>query len=72
MTLEKLNKILNNLKKETKKLYNELDEKTDGKYKIGVNGLGEIVLTDISSMQRIAKGEIECQEAMKKLIKGAN
>lgn len=72
MTLEKLNKILNNLKKETKKLYNELDEKTDGKYKIGVNGLGEIVLTDISTMQRIAKGEIECQEAMKKLIKGAN
>ena len=72
MTLEKLNKILNNLKKETKKLYNELDEKTDGKYKIGVNGLGEIVLTDISTMQSIAKGEIECQEAMKKLIKGAN
>lgn len=72
MTLKKLNKILNNLKKETTKLYNELDEKTDGKYKIGVNGLGEIVLTDISTMQHIAKGEKECQEAMKKLIEGAN
>ncbi len=39
MTLEKLNKILKNLKKETTKLYNELDEKTDGKHKIGINNI---------------------------------
>jgi len=51
MTLAKLEKILKNLKKETKRLYNELDEKTDGKYKIGVNGLGEIVLTNLSNME---------------------
>lgn len=72
MTLAKLGKILKNLKKETKKLYNELYEKTDGKYKIGVNGLGEIVLTNLSNMKQLAKGEKECQEVMKKLLDGAN
>lgn len=72
MTLAKLEKILKNLKKETKRLYNELDEKTDGKYKIGVNGLGEIVLTNLSNMKQLAKGEKECQEVMKKLLDGAN
>ena len=72
MTLAKLEKILKNLKKKTKRLYNKLDVKTDGKYKIGVNGLGEIVLTNLSNIEQLDKGEKECQEAMKKLIKGAN
>ena len=37
MSVLKLNKILNSLKKKTTKLYNELSQKTDGRYKIGVN-----------------------------------
>ena len=57
MSLQKLNKILNNLKKKTTKLYNELSQKTDKRYKIGVNGLGVIVLTDFTNMETLAKGE---------------
>lgn len=71
MSLQKLNKILNNLKKKTTNLYNELSQKTDGRYKIGVNGLGVIVLADLTNMETLAKGEKECQEAMEKLLEGA-
>jgi hypothetical protein len=71
MSLQKLNKILNNLKKKTTKLYNELSQKTDKKYKIGVNGLGVIVLTDFTNMETLAKGEKECQKVMEKLLEGA-
>jgi hypothetical protein len=71
MSLQKLNKILNSLKKKTTKLYNELSQKTDGRFKIGVNGLGVIVLADLTNMETLAKGEKECQEAMEKLLEGA-
>lgn len=71
MSLEKLNKILNSLKKKTTKLYNELSQKSDRRYKLGVNGLGVIVLTDFTNMETLAKGEKECQAAMEKLLEGA-
>ena len=38
---------------------------------IGVNGLGVIVLADLTNMETLAKGEKECQEAMEKLLEGA-
>ena len=66
MSVLKLNKILNSLKKKITKLYNELSQKTDGRYKIGVNGLGAVVLADLTNMETLAKGEKECQETMEK------
>lgn len=71
MSVQKLNKILSNLKKKTTKLYNELSQKTDVRYKIGVNGLGVVVLADLTNMETLAKGEKKCQEAMEKLLEGA-
>lgn len=72
MTLQKLERILKGLKKETKRLYNELSERTDGRYKLGVNGLGVVVLADMTNMENLAHGEKECQTAMKSLLGGAN
>lgn len=71
MSLQKLNKILNSLKKKTTKLYNELSQKSDRRYKLGVNGLGVIVLADLTNMETLTMGEKECQEAMEKLLEGA-
>ena len=72
MTLQNLERILKGLKKETKRLYDELNERTDGRYKLGVNGIGVVVLADMTNMENLARGEKECQTAMKSLLGGAN
>ena len=67
MSLEKLKEKLNNLSKETKSLYNKIDEK----YRITINGKGAIELVDISNFKVLARGEKKIQEAMRKLLEGA-
>ena len=67
MSLEKLKEKLNNLSKETKSLYNKIDEK----YRITINGKGAIELVDISNFKVLARGEKKIQEAMRKLLDGA-
>lgn len=67
MSLEKLKEKLNNLSKETKSLYNKIDEK----YRIAINGKGTIELVDISNFKILARGEKKIQEAMNKLLEGA-
>ena len=67
MSLEKLKEKLNNLSKETKSLYNKIDEK----YRITINGKGAIELVDISNFKVLARGETKIQEAMRKLLEGA-
>lgn len=67
MSLEKLKEKLNNLSKETKSLYNKIDEK----YRIIINGKGAIELVDISNFKVLARGEKKIQEAMRKLLEGA-
>ena len=67
MSLEKLKEKLNNLSKETKSLYNKIDEK----YRITINGKGAIKLVDISNFKVLARGEKKIQEAMRKLLEGA-
>lgn len=67
MSLEKLKEKLNNLSKETKSLYNKIDEK----YRITINGKGTIELVDISNFKVLARGEKKIQEAMRKLLEGA-
>lgn len=62
MSLEKLKEKLNNLSKETKSLYNKIDEK----YRITINGKGAIELVDISNFKVLARGEKKIQEAMRK------
>ena len=64
MSLEKLEEKLSNLSKETKSLYNKIDEK----YRITINEEGAIELVDISSFKVLARGEKKIQEAMKKLL----
>ena len=71
MTVTKINKIFKSLSKETKQLYHEVHEKVDTKYKLGVNGIGVVVFSDLNEMVDLAKGEKECQKAMKKLLEGA-
>lgn len=66
MTVTKINKIFKSLSKETKQLYHEVHEKVDTKYKLGV-----VVFSDLNEMVDLAKGEKECQKAMKKLLEGA-
>ena len=67
MSLDKLKEKLNNLSKETKSLYNKIDEK----YRITINGKGAIELVDISNFKVLARGEKKIQEAMRKLLEGA-
>lgn len=67
MSLEKLKEKLNNLSKETKSLYNKIDEK----YRITINGKGAIELVDIGNFKVLARGEKKIQEAMRKLLEGA-
>ena len=67
MSLEQLKEKLNNLSKETKSLYNKIDEK----YRITINGKGAIELVDISNFKVLARGEKQIQEAMRKLLEGA-
>ena len=67
MSLEKLKEKLNNLSKETKSLYNKIDEK----YRITINGKGAIELVDISNFKVLARGEKKIQEDMRKLLEGA-
>ena len=62
MSLEKLKEKLNNPSKETKSLYNKIDEK----YRITINGEGAIELVDISNFKVLARGEKKRQEAMRK------
>lgn len=71
MTVTKINKIFKSLSKETKQLYHEVHEKVDTKYKLGVNGIGVVVFSDLNEMVDLAKDEKECQKAMKKLLEGA-
>ena len=67
MSLEQLKEKLNNLSKETKSLYNKIDEK----YRITINGKGAIELVDMSNFKVLARGEKKIQEAMRKLLEGA-
>ena len=67
MSLEKLEEKLSDLSKETRALYNKLDEK----FRITINGKGVIELVDISNFKVLARGEKKIQEAMKKLLIGA-
>lgn len=67
MSLEQLKEKLNNLSKETKSLYNKIDEK----YRITINGKGAIELVEISDFKVLARGEKKIQEAMRKLLEGA-
>ena len=64
MSLEKLEEKLSNLSKETKSLYNKIDEK----YRIAINGEGAIELVDISSFKVLARGEKKIQEAIKNFL----
>ena len=50
MTVTKINKIFKSLSKETKQLYHEVHEKVDTKYKLGVNGIGVVVFSDLNEM----------------------
>ena len=72
MRLERLKKRLARLQKRTIKLHNEVNDKFDGRYRVGINGLGEIELCDLSKLRTLAKGEKEVQIAMENLLKGAN
>ncbi len=72
MSVQKLNKILNNLKKKTTKLYNELSQKTDGGYKIGVNGLGVVVLADLTNMETLARVKKNAKKLWKSCLKELN
>ena len=67
MSLEKLEEKLSDLSKETRALYNKIDEK----FRITINGKGVIELVDISNFKVLARGEKKIQEAMKKLLIGA-
>lgn len=67
MSLEKLQEKLSSLSKETRALYNKIDEK----YRITINGKGSLELVDISSFKVLARDEKKIQEAMKKLLDGA-
>ena len=67
MSLEKLEEKLSDLSKETRALYNKIDEK----FRITINGKGVIELVDISNFKVLARGEKKIQEAMKKLLMGA-
>ena len=67
MSLEKLEKKLSSLSEETKSLYNKIDER----YRITINGKGDIELVDISNFKVLVRGEKKIREAMKKLLRGA-
>ena len=67
MSLEKLEEKLSSLSKETKSLYNKIDEK----YRITINGKGMLELVDISNFKVLARGEKKIREEMKKLLRGA-
>lgn len=68
MEAKELIPILKNLKKETKQLKKQLIAKYENRYRIGVNGLGVIVLGDLKRCETIAYGEKECQEKMVELL----
>lgn len=59
---------MNKFEKETEELHEELREKFGYKYMLGMNGLGETILSDMSSIKKLAKGEKECQAKMRELL----
>ena len=67
MSLEKLEEKISSLSEETKSLYNRIDER----YRITINGKGNLELVDISNFKVLARGEKKIREEMKKLLMGA-
>lgn len=65
--------LLNNISETTKKVWanNEkalCERYGEYRYRMGVNGLGEVVLTDFRTCQDIAKGNRAVQAKIKELV----
>jgi hypothetical protein len=69
MTLKRLEKKLEKLSKKTIELHEAIIDKFGGRYRLGINGLGEYELTDLSKMKTIAKGEKNIQNKMIEMLK---
>lgn len=67
-SLEEIKERMSRFEKETNELYNELRAKFGYEYLLGMNGLGETVVSNMSTIKDVAKGEKECQAKMRELL----